>query len=112
MKCPFCAGATKVMESRDRKAGDVRRTRLCLNGHKFTTAEHVYIASTGRPPANGHALRAAALSVDQRADKIKAALHEGRSVRWICDHLGVNPKTVYRWAKRDGVALPRGPEPC
>jgi transcriptional regulator NrdR family protein len=35
MKCPTCESDTKVLSTRD----DIRRRRVCKNGHRFTTME-------------------------------------------------------------------------
>lgn len=42
MDCPFCCGATKVIDSR-RETEGVRRRRECLDcGYRFTTMEFDY----------------------------------------------------------------------
>jgi transcriptional repressor NrdR len=44
MDCPYCAGETKVVDSRTPDVGQVRRRRLCKAcGARFSTSEHVAV---------------------------------------------------------------------
>jgi DNA-directed RNA polymerase subunit M/transcription elongation factor TFIIS len=47
MDCPVCGSWSIVLETRQRKAGFIRR-RLCGNEHKFSTEEVVVTNATMR----------------------------------------------------------------
>ncbi len=39
MRCPYCGAGSAVEATRSSRWGNMRRRRLCQNGHKFTTYE-------------------------------------------------------------------------
>ena len=101
MQCIYCQAASRVLEVRTRADGVLRRTRRCFNEHMFVTHELVVISAAGRPPINGHAARAALVSLDQRNARIRAALWAGTRPPDIARQFGVSLRTVYRIDEKD-----------
>src|SRR5437868_12379112 len=99
MPCPYCNTPTEVKETRTRKNGTVRRTRVCVQAHKFTTEETVFLSTYGaprtRPPLRQHTLDQAS-----RREAVAAALKRGTDYAEIAKTTGASVRTVQRMARR------------
>lgn len=96
MKCPICAAATRVLETRTTDTHATRRTRECDNLHRFITFEVV------GPAVNPGALARAERTVRAR----QARWARDREIRLGGTTAGLSParvRDIRNGRKRSGV---------
>lgn len=50
MECPTCKEPSSVLDTRKRVDGSVKRRRVCVAGHRFSTTEDVALAEGSSSP--------------------------------------------------------------
>lgn len=108
MKCKYCGRATRVTETRSLGEGYVpRRTRVCVNGHKYYTYEvddafeRIIVKHALRIDRIGGLVSAALLH--QRNELIVARAKAGEKHLTIALDFGLSPNMVSTIVRRAGV---------